>query len=111
MDVVREFQQGAVRLHVLHHASAGEVHGAWLSEELARHGHRISPGTLYPLLHRMQTAGLLISRQLVVDGHTRRLYRATKRGRDALTACRAALQELSNELLPTTFRVRKAPRL
>jgi DNA-binding PadR family transcriptional regulator len=100
MDVVREFHHGAVRLHVLHHAVDGEIHGAWLSDELARHGHKISPGTLYPLLNRMQTAGLLISRQIVVDGHMRRVYRATKKGREALDECRAALRELSTELLP-----------
>ncbi|HXL42290.1 MAG TPA: hypothetical protein VN986_07130, partial [Actinomycetota bacterium] len=41
---MREFQRGAMRLHVLHHAAAGEVHGAWLIEELARHGYRVSPG-------------------------------------------------------------------
>jgi DNA-binding PadR family transcriptional regulator len=99
MDVVREFQQGAVRLHILHHAAANEVHGAWLSGELARHGFHISPGTLYPLLHRMQTAGLLISRQVVVGGHTLRTYRATRKGRQALTECRNALRELSAELL------------
>jgi DNA-binding PadR family transcriptional regulator len=100
MDVVREFNQGAVRLHVLHHAAGGELHGAWLSEELARHGHRISPGTLYPLLHRMQTAGLLISRRIVVKGHLRRVYRATEKGRKALDECRGVLRELSAELLP-----------
>jgi DNA-binding PadR family transcriptional regulator len=100
MDVVREFRHGAVRLHVLHHAADGELHGAWMSDELARHGHRISPGTLYPLLHRMQTAGLLISRKVVVDGHTRRVYRATTKGREALAGCRTALRELSSELLP-----------
>src|SRR5256885_14557658 len=50
MDVVRDFQRGALRLHVLHHASIGEVHGAWLMEELARRGYRVGPGTIYPLL-------------------------------------------------------------
>jgi DNA-binding PadR family transcriptional regulator len=108
MDVVREFQQGAVRLHVLHHAADGEVHGAWMSEELERHGYKISPGTLYPLLHRMQTAGLLISRQVVVDGHSRRVYRATKKGRESLLECRTVLLDLSNHLLPRGFRVRRA---
>jgi hypothetical protein len=34
MNVVREFQRRALRLHVLHHAAGEEVHGAWLSAEL-----------------------------------------------------------------------------
>jgi DNA-binding PadR family transcriptional regulator len=99
MDVVREFQRGAMRLHVLHHAAAGEVHGAWLIEELGRHGYRVSPGTLYPLLARLEAAGLLRSRPEVVEGRQRRRYRATPQGRKALAACRRALRELAGEVL------------
>ena len=39
----------------LEDAVDGELHDARMSEELARHGYKISPGTLYPMLHRMQT--------------------------------------------------------
>jgi hypothetical protein len=46
---MREFIRGAVRLHVLHHATLGGVHAAWLAAERAEHGNAISPGTLYPL--------------------------------------------------------------
>lgn len=42
---MREFQRAAVRLHILHHAADNEVHGAWLTQELSRHGYRVSPGT------------------------------------------------------------------
>ncbi len=99
MYVDRQIRTSAVRLHVLHHAAEGEIHGAWMSAELAEHGHRISAGTLYPLLHRMEEAGLLTSRTDVRDGRRLRLYRATRRGRDALRKCRAALVELSEELV------------
>ncbi|MGH3457036.1 PadR family transcriptional regulator [Aeromicrobium sp.] len=101
MDVVREFRTAAVRLHVLHHAAEGEVHGAWMSTELGHHGHRISAGTLYPLLHRMEEAGLLMSHTKVVDGRRLRLYRATSRGRTVLRQCRSALSELADELVPS----------
>lgn len=40
---MREFQRAAVRLHILHHAADNEVHGAWLTQELSRHGYRVSP--------------------------------------------------------------------
>ena len=100
MDVVREFGTAAVRLHVLHHAVEGEVHGAWMAAELARHGHRIAPGTLYPLLHRMERAQLLTSRTEVAGGRRRRYYQATDRGRAVLAECRVALAELADELLP-----------
>jgi DNA-binding PadR family transcriptional regulator len=96
---VREFMRGAVRLHILHHAAEQEIHGAWMTQELARHGHRISPGTLYPTLHRLESDGLLTSEQRVVDGRVRRVYRATDAGCQALAEDRAALTELAREVL------------
>ena len=96
---MRSFDRGAVQLHVLHHAAEGEIHGAWITEELARHGHRISPGTLYPTLHRMEKEGLLRSRTKIVDGRRQRLYAATARGRRALEQARRTLRELADEVL------------
>jgi DNA-binding PadR family transcriptional regulator len=97
---MREFKRAAVRLHILHHAAEDEVHGAWLTEELHHHGYQVSPGTLYPALHRLEADGLLISRHEVVDGRTRRVYRATSAGRAALAEDRRVLRELANEVLP-----------
>ena len=96
---MREFQRGAVRLHILHHAAEGEIHGAWMAEELKTHGYEISPGTLYPTLHRLEADGLLVSEPRVVDGRGRRVYRATAAGRAALAEDRKALAELAREVL------------
>lgn len=96
---MREFQRAAVRLHILHHAVEGDIHGAWMTRELAGHGYQISPGTLYPTLHRLEAEGLLASRQEVVEGRVRRVYTATKAGRTALTEDRRALAELAREVL------------
>ncbi|MCZ7415718.1 MULTISPECIES: PadR family transcriptional regulator [unclassified Streptomyces] len=96
---MREFQRGAVRLHILHHAAREEIHGAWMTAELTRHGYRISPGTLYPTLHRLEADGLLTSEQRVVAGRTRRVYRATAAGERALAEDRRALAELAREVL------------
>lgn len=95
------FIRGAVRLHVLHHAAGGEIHGAWMARELAHHGYRISPGTLYPTLHRMQQEGLLTSRQETVGGKARRCYAITPEGRAVLAEERRALAELAREVLPS----------
>ena len=94
--------RGAVRLHILHHAAEDEIHGAWMSAELAEHGHKISPGTLYPTLHRMEAEGLLQSRAVIIDGRRRRLYRATPTGTVALAEMRRALRELADEVLGKT---------
>lgn len=97
---MREFQRAAVRLHILHHAAEQEIHGAWMTKELAAHGYDISPGTLYPTLHRLEGDGLLVSEQQVVAGRTRRIYRATEAGRAALEQDRRTLAELAREVLP-----------
>src|SRR5205085_4099192 len=98
LDLVRRFRRGAVSVHVLHHAAKGDVHGAWLTEELARHGHRLSPGTLYPLLHRLEDEGLLVGRNEVIDGRVLRRYRATPTGRKALADLRHVVAELADEV-------------
>lgn len=88
-----------MRLHVLHHAAEGGVHGAWLTSELAHHGYDISPGTLYPALHRMETEGLLRSRHELAEGHRRRVYTITPTGRRALRDAKKLLAELADEVL------------
>jgi DNA-binding PadR family transcriptional regulator len=86
-------------MHILHHAAQGEVHGAWMAKELAHHGYRISPGSLYPTLHKMETEGLLRSSQQVVEGRTRRSYVTTAKGRKSLESTKRQLRELANEVL------------
>jgi DNA-binding PadR family transcriptional regulator len=94
----QELLSGFVRLHILHHAVVGEVYGQWIIEELARHGYRLSPGTLYPMLHGMERKGYLRSRSRRVGRSARRMYRATPRGRRALDRAGDKLRELMDEL-------------
>lgn len=101
LDLVRRFRRGAIAVHVLHHAAEGGVHGAWLAAELARHGHAISPGTLYPLLHRLEADGLLQGREEVVEGRVLRRYRATAAGCRALGELRGVVRELADEVAPS----------
>ncbi len=62
----QELFAGFVRLHILHHAAEREVHGLWIIGELARHGYRLSPGTLYPMLHALDIAAPLSFRAIIV---------------------------------------------
>ncbi len=100
---MKELFRGAVFLHILHHATQEPIHGAWMSTELANHGYRISPGTLYPTLHRMEKDGLLVSSKNTVDGRVLRTYAATDDGRAALREGQRAIRELANEILPNDF--------
>jgi DNA-binding PadR family transcriptional regulator len=95
----RELLVGLVRLHVLHHAAEGEIYGQWIIEELDRHGYKLSPGTLYPLLHTMEKRGYLSARRKRVGRSVRRVYRATRRGREALAMAKDKVRELFNEIL------------
>jgi PadR family transcriptional regulator len=90
---------GLIRLHILHHAAEGPVFGLWFIEELARHGYKLSPGTLYPLLHGLQQKGYLRSARERSGKSVRRLYRATPLGRKVLAAARGKVTELFGELL------------
>jgi DNA-binding PadR family transcriptional regulator len=89
---------GLIRLHILHHAAREPLYGLWLIEELARHGYRLSPGTIYPILHEMERAGYLRSGRREVNGRLRRVYSATSAGRKALGEGRQKVQELFAEL-------------
>jgi PadR family transcriptional regulator, regulatory protein PadR len=94
----KELYSGLVRLHILHHAAKEPIFGIGITEELGRHGYRMSPGTLYPLLHGLEEKGLLRSRETRVGRSVRRLYRATPAGRRALAAAKDKVRELFGEL-------------
>lgn len=94
----RDLYSGLIRLHVLHHACEGPIFGLGMIEELARHGYRLSPGTLYPLLDGLEKKGLLRSSRQQVAGRFRRVYRATPAGHKALRAAKHHVQELFGEL-------------
>lgn len=94
-----ELYGGLIRLHILHHAMHEPVFGLGIIEELARHGYRLSPGTLYPMLHGLERKGYLGSRVRRVGGRVRRVYTITARGRRGLEAATGKVRELYGELL------------
>jgi DNA-binding PadR family transcriptional regulator len=91
---------GFVRIHILHHAAEGPIYGQWIIEELAGHGYRLSPGTLYPMLRAMEEKGYLTAHEDNggPGGRRRRLYTATKLGRQGLSIARERLRELIGEV-------------
>ena len=75
------------------HADEGGVYGNWMIEELRRHGYKISPGTLYPMLRAMEKDGWILGER-EAGGNRRHLYTITTEGRKALREARAKLREL-----------------
>ena len=94
----RELLFGLIRIHVLIHASHEPIFGLAMMEELAHHGYRIGPGTLYPLLHGLERSGLVKSVLNNVGGHSRRVYKITSAGKKALNKARTKVDELHHEL-------------
>ena len=93
----KELYSGLIRLHVLHHACEGEIFGLDMIEELGRHDYKLSPGTMYPILHSLEKRGYLKSAAFRSGRVRRRLYQATPSGRKALKAARQKVRELFGE--------------
>ena len=96
--VFRNLFLGFIRIHILYHASKESVFGLSLIKELERHGYRISPGTLYPMLHQMESNGFLFSERTVINGKMRKYYRITEDGKKALLQSYEKIDELTKEL-------------
>ncbi len=90
---------GFIRLHILHQAAEQEIYGQWMIDELARHGYRLSPGTLYPMLHAMERKGYLTSRVQREGRTARKLYKATKLGRRGLVLAKVRVREFTGEAM------------
>jgi PadR family transcriptional regulator len=99
-EVSREILLSFWKVHILHHASEEPLHGHWMLAELRRHGYHISPGTLYPLLQRMERLGWLKSRTNPRGGkRARKDYRLTAEGQEILEQVREQIVELYEEVV------------
>ena len=97
-----ELRRGALVLAVLSQLRDAQ-YGYSLRQALAERGMPIEEGTLYPLLRRLETQGLLASEWRLDDGPPRRYYRLNNAGEamladltaiwNALTATMAGLLE------------------
>jgi PadR family transcriptional regulator, regulatory protein PadR len=90
--------QGFILLHILHHASETPVFGSWLIEELSEHGYKLSPGTLYPILHHLEEEQLLEHYEENVNGKIRKYYVTTEQGLAELNEAKRYLAELTKEI-------------
>ena len=97
--MLKDFFLGFVKTHILYHASRGPIYGVEMLEELGRHGYRLSPGTLYPTLHRLEREGYLSVQKRVVGGKVRKYYAITEQGMVVLNEAKKKIAELVNEVL------------
>lgn len=96
--ILRRLFLGFVQLHILHHAKKEPFFGSWMISELSSHGYQISAGTLYPILHSMEQAGLLSVENRLKEGKIRKYYAITKEGEAVLLEGAGKARELISEL-------------
>ncbi len=97
--MLKDFFLGFIKIHILYHAAQEPIYGAAILEELRRHGYQLSPGTLYPTLHRLKRDGYLERESRVVAGKVRNYYVASEKGRGALNEAGAKIRELVTEVI------------
>ena len=91
------FLNGVPELLILHLLSTTPMHGYELVEAIrqkTRQQLQFAEGCIYPLLHRLKSAGLLSSRRETVGGRSRVVYRVTAKGRKQLSDTRLTWQKV-----------------
>ena len=96
--MIRDFFLGFIKIHILYHATQEPIYGLDFIHELETHGYQLSPGTLYPIMHKLEKKGYLTSNRQVVEGKVRKYYTATQQGKDALIEAYAKARELLDEI-------------
>jgi DNA-binding PadR family transcriptional regulator len=96
---MREIDLAFIKLHILYHASKEEIYGVGLVKEVARHGYKLSFGTLYPTLAKMERMGLLTFEARTVNQKQRKYYRITAKGLKELNKVKDKIRELYEEVI------------
>ena len=100
-----ELRRGCLTLAVL--AQLKEEHyGYTLRKDLAERGLEIDESTLYPLLRRLESQGLLVSQWREQDKRNKRFYRLSPDGEQIL----ARLLSEWNSINASISRILEAPR-
>lgn len=89
-----ELRRGCLVMAVLAQLRT-EHYGYTLKKELGERGMEIDEGTLYPLLRRLESQGLLISEWREEDKRNKRFYRLSPAGRSVLKELLAEWQTIN----------------
>ncbi len=98
-DIERDFLLGFIKIHVLHHAGECPIYGTAIIEELSRHGYRVGPSLIYPILHQLEVQGYLSRADQLVSGKVRKYYTLTPSGARALDDIKGKIAELVAEVI------------
>ena len=93
-----ELRRGSLILAVLG-ALRREQYGYTLRKTLEEHGMAIDEGTLYPLLRRLESQGLLLSEWREEDRRKKRFYRLSQTGIDVFERLIAEWRSLGEAIV------------
>jgi PadR family transcriptional regulator, regulatory protein PadR len=92
-----ELRRGSLILAVLAQLRS-EQYGYTLRKSLAEHGMAIDEGTLYPLLRRLETQGLLVSEWREEEKRNKRFYSLSPEGKQILKQLLAEWKAIDSSL-------------
>jgi PadR family transcriptional regulator PadR len=92
-----ELRRGSLILAVLAQLHT-EQYGYTLRKALAEHGMAVDEGTLYPLLRRLETQGLLVSEWREEDKRNKRFYVLSDVGKQIFQQLLAEWQSIDSSL-------------
>jgi DNA-binding PadR family transcriptional regulator len=96
-SLVVELRRGTLILIVLAFLSKDQ-YGYQILEKLKAKDVKVEANTLYPLLRRLESQGLLESRWDTNESHPRKFYSLTEKGKDTLKLLKNEWQEINKEV-------------
>ena len=101
-NLVQELHRGVVVLAVLSQLQ-NEQYGYSVMKILAERGLDVDQGTLYPLLRRLETQGLLESRWRIEEARPRRYYAISAKGRQMLPILKEEWSKIVRTVEPLLY--------
>jgi DNA-binding PadR family transcriptional regulator len=89
---------GFMQIHILIEAQKKPFYGLWLINQLESYGYHISPGTIYPILAKMEQENLLKKEDRLEGGKHRNYYSITPEGVEVLKVAKEKAMVLFEEL-------------
>ena len=98
----RELVKGSIDSLLLSLIGQQPMYGYQIIKELEKRSQgyfKFKEGTLYPALHRLEKAGLVVGKwQMLLNGRPRRYYHITTKGRSKLAMERTQWQDFLNAM-------------
>ena len=89
---------GFLQIHILIEAQKKPIFGLRLIQDLESYGYRISPGTIYPILSKLDKENLVTKEVRLENGKNRNYYSITDEGMKVLLVAKEKAMFLLEEL-------------